>query len=159
MKLLVALDFSDRTEKILKQVKKIAKPLQANVWLIHNAEPGPDALEFRADPLSARESLAKKFHQEHQQIQNIAEQLRTEGLQAKALLVHGPTVETIIDTAEKLDVNMIILGSHGRGAMYQLILGSVSAGVIHKSRRPVLVIPTRKNTDVIASSTVDSMNA
>ena len=159
MKLLVALDFSDRMEKILKQVKKIAIPLRANVWLIHNAEPEPDFLEFKADPLSARESLAKKFHQEHQQIQKIAEQLRTEGLQAKALLVHGSTVETIIGTAEKLDVDLIILGSHGRGAMYQLILGSVSAGVLHKSRLPVLVIPTRKNTDVSASSTVDSMNA
>ena len=161
MKLLVAVDFGVYTEKILKQVKEIAKPLQASVWLIHNAEPAPGVLEFKTDPLSARESLAKKFHQEHQQIQKVAEQLRAEGLDATALLVHGASVETILHTAEKLDVNMIVIGTHGRGAMYQLILGSVSEGIIRNSKRPVLVIPTRKNadTDTIGSPAADSESA
>ena len=159
MKLLVALDLSKCTEKILEQVKQIAKSLKADVWVMHNAEPAADVLEFKADPLSARESLAKKFHQEHLQVQEIAEQFRSEGLEATGLLVHGATVEIILDTAERLDVNMIVLGTHGRGAMYQLILGSVSAGVLHKSRRPVLLIPTHKNTDATVSPTPDSENA
>jgi len=156
MKLLVALDLSDSTEIIMNQVKKIAKPLSASVCIIHNAEPEPDVLEFKTDPLAARESLSKKFHQEHHQIQEIAEQLRAEGLNATALLVHGPSVKTILEEAEKLDVNMIVLGTHGKSAMYQLILGSVSEGVLHKSRFPVLVIPTRKQTDIDSSPTDNS---
>ena len=157
MKLLVALDLSDCTETIVKQVEEIAKPLSASVWIIHNAKPKPDALEFKTDPIAARESLAKKFHQEHLQIQEIAENLRSEGLKVTAFLVHdGSTAKTVLEEAEKLDVNMIIVGSHGRGAAYQLILGSVSAGVIHKARCPVLVIPTRNHADDSASSVVSS---
>ena len=144
MKLLVALDLSDCTEKILDQVVEIALPLKASIWLIHNGMPEPDTLEFKVDPLSAREDLAKKFHFEHQKIQEYAGFLREKGLDTTALLVHGTTVDTILEAAEKLDVNMILMGSHGRGAMYQLILGSVSEGVIHKSKRPVLIIPTRE---------------
>ncbi len=146
MKLLVAVDLSESTKIIVKKVEKLAKALSAKVWILHNAEPEPNFVEFRADPQTARDSLSKKFHSEHRQIQKIAKRLRQAGLDITALLVHGVTVETILKEASKLDVDMIVVGSHGRGAMYQLLVGSVSEGVLHKSRRPVLVIPTHKRT-------------
>jgi len=146
MRLLVAVDLSDSTKKIVKKAEEIAKALSAKVWILHNAEPGPDALEFKADPRAARESLAKKFHSEHRQIQKIAKRLRKEGLKATALLVHGSTVETILNEASKLNVDMIVVGSHGRSAMYHLLMGSVSEGVLQKSRCPILVVPTHQRT-------------
>jgi len=145
MKLLVALDLSEPSELIVKEAEKIAKKMSAQVWILHNAEPAPDVLEFRADPQTARDSLAEKFHREHRQIQKIAQRLCKEGLEATALLVHGPTVEVILKEASDLDVDMIVVGSHGRGAVYQLLVGSVSEGILHKSRCPVLIVPTRKS--------------
>ena len=145
MKLLVALDLSDSTELIVKEAEEIAKKMSAPVWILHNAEPAPDVLEFRADPQAARDSLAEKFHHEHRQIQEIAKRLRKEGLEATALLVHGPTVEVILKEASDLDVDMIIVGSHGRSAVYQLLVGSFSEGLLRKSRCPVLVVPTGKS--------------
>jgi len=145
MRLLVALDLSEPTELIVKKVEELAKEMSAQVWVLHNAEPGPDVLEFRADPQTARDSLAEKFHREHRQIQEIAKRLRKEGLEATALLVHGPTVETILKEASDLDADMIIAGSHGRGAVYQLLVGSVSEGLLRKSRCPVLIVPTHNN--------------
>ena len=146
MKLLVAVDLSESTQTIVEKVEEINKEYPAKVWILHNAEPEPDILEFKVDPLAARETLAKKFHNEHRQIQEIANRLRKAGLEATALLVHGATVETILKEASDLDVDMIVVGTHGRGAMYQLLLGSVSKGILHKSRYPVLVIPTHKRT-------------
>ena len=146
MKLLVAVDLSESTKTIVEKVEEINKEYPAKVWILHNAEPEPDFVEFKVDPLAARETLAKKFHNEHRQIQAIADRLRKAGLDAKALLVHGATVDTILKEASDLDVDMIVVGTHGRGAMYQLLMGSVSEGVLHKSRRPVLVIPTHKRT-------------
>ena len=144
MKLLVAVDLSDSTPIVVKEAEKIAKALSAKLWIIHNAEPEPDFVEFKVDPLEARESLSKKFHVEHRQIQKIAQQMRKAGLDTTALLVHGATVETILKVAGELDVDMIIVGSHGRGAMYQLLMGSVSEGILHSSRCPILVVPTHK---------------
>ncbi len=145
MRLLVALDLSEPTELIVKKVEELAKKMSAQVWILHNAEPGPDVLEFRADPQTARDSLAEKFRGEHRQIQEIAKRLRKEGLEATALLVHGPTVETILKEASDLDADMIVAGSHGRGAVFQLLVGSVSEGLLRKSRCPVLIVPTRKS--------------
>lgn len=144
MKLLVALDLSESTEIIVDKVEEITKNYPAKVWILHNAEPTPDTVEFKVDPLAAREALAKKFHKEHRQIQDIANRLRKAGLDATALLVHGPTVATILTEASDLDVDMIVVGTHGGGAMYELLVGSVSKGILRKSKYPVLVIPTHK---------------
>jgi len=144
MKILVCVDLSDSTEIIMKRIEEVANCLSARVWLLHNALPDPDTVEFKVDPLAARESLAKKFHVEHCQIQALADRLRKAGIDTTALLVHGSTVEAILTEASDLDVDMIVVGSHGRGAMYQLLVGSVSEGVLHKSRVPVLVVPTHK---------------
>jgi nucleotide-binding universal stress UspA family protein len=146
MKLLMAVDLSESTQTIVEKVEEINKEYPSKVWILHNAEPEPDFVEFKVDPLAARETLAKKFHNEHRQIQEIANRLRKAGLDATALLVHGATVETILKEASDLDVDMIVVGTHGRGAMYQLLVGSVSEGILRKSRYPVLVIPTHKRT-------------
>jgi nucleotide-binding universal stress UspA family protein len=146
MKLLVAVDLSASTETIVKKVEEITKEIPAKVWILHNAVPEPDHVEFRVDPRAARESLAKKFHSEHCQIQEIADRLRKSGLETTALLVHGATVETILKEASDVDADMIVVGSHGRGAMYQLVVGSISKGVLQKSRIPVLVVPTHKRS-------------
>ena len=144
MKLLVCVDLSESTEMILKKIEEITNALPAKVWLLHNAVPEPDVVEFKVDPLAARESLAKKFHVEHRQIQEFANRMREAGVDTTALLVHGATVETILKEASDLEVDMIVVGSHGRGAMYQLLVGSVSEAVLHRSPLPVLVIPTHK---------------
>jgi nucleotide-binding universal stress UspA family protein len=146
MKLLVCVDLSESTEIIVKKIEEIAKALSAKVWLLHNAVPEPDFVEFKVDPLAARESLAKKFHVEHRQIQELANRMRKAGVDTTALLVHDATVEIILKEASELEVDMIVVGSHGRGAMYQLLVGSVSEGILHKSRLPVLVVPTHKRS-------------
>jgi nucleotide-binding universal stress UspA family protein len=46
--------------------------------------------------------------------------------------------------AADLDIDLIVVGSHGHGAMYQLLVGSISEGVLRRSNRPVLVIPTHE---------------
>ncbi|MGB5718866.1 MAG: universal stress protein [Gammaproteobacteria bacterium] len=144
MKLLVCVDLSESTEIIVKKIEEITKELPAKVWLLHNAVPEPGFVEFKVDPQAARESLAKKFHFEHRQIQELANRMREAGVDTTALLVHGTTVETILEEASDLKADMIVVGTHGRGAMYQLLMGSVSEAVLHKSRLPVLLVPTHK---------------
>ena len=144
MKILVCVDLSDSTEEILKKIEELCQPLNAKVWLLHNAMPEPDTLEFKVDPIEARKSLAKKFHHQHRRIQEYAERFRKSGVDATALLVHGKTIDTILTEASDLDVDVIVVGSHGHGAMYQLLVGSISEGVLHRSSKPVLVIPTHE---------------
>lgn len=152
MKLLVGVDLSEATDKVVKKAEDLAKVLSARVWLIHVTKPEPadlystgqepDFVGNEVDPQLIRDSMAKRFHSEHRQIQEIADRLRKAGLDTTALLVQGATVETMLEEASKLGIDMIIVGSHGRSAMYKLLVGSVSEGIIHNSECPILVVPT-----------------
>ena len=146
MELLAAVDFSDSTEKVIENARNISKSLNAKMWLIHVAEPDPDFVGYAAGPQTERDAVASRFHDEHKSLQHYAEKLRAEGIDCVALLVQGSTVETILHEAEKLSVGMIVVGSHGKGALMRVLVGSTSEGILHRSSLPVLVVPTHKHT-------------
>jgi nucleotide-binding universal stress UspA family protein len=146
MKILAGIDLSDSTPEIIKKVKELSKALSAEVWLLHAAAPEPDFIGYDPGPQSVRDNVAKTFHREHAEIQDIAEQLRKAGIESKALLVQDDAASAIVKEAAKLDVDMIVVGSHGWGAVHQLLMGSVSEGVLHKAKCPVLFVPTHKRT-------------
>jgi len=143
MKLLVAVDFSDPTDRILRVAKRLAASLEASVWIVHVAEPEPDFVGYDAGPEVVRGQVAKELREEHRSLQECAEQLREAGADTKAILVRGPTVETLLAMAEKQGANLIIVGSHGRGMVAEMLLGSVSQGLIRAGRCPVTVVPVR----------------
>jgi len=144
MKILAPIDLSGSSDTIIQTTLELAKALSAKVFLLHVAEPEPDFVGYAVGPQTVRDSVAQRFHHEHHQLQGFADRLREAGLDVTALLVQGATVETILNEASKLGVDMIVLGSHGRGRMYQLFVGSVSEGVLHKSECPVLIVPTHE---------------
>jgi len=146
MDLLVAVDLSESTEKVIANAKIISKSLTAKMWLLHVAEPDPDFVGYAAGPESERNAVANRFHAEHKSLQQYAENMRSDGINCVALLVQGSTVETILHEAEKLSVGMIVVGSHGRGAVKRILIGSTSEGVLHHSSLPVLIVPTHKRT-------------
>ncbi|NNF66120.1 MAG: universal stress protein [Gammaproteobacteria bacterium] len=141
MKLMVAVDFSDPTDKILRVTKQLAKNLDAFVWVVHAAEPDPDFVGYDAGPEVVRGQVAKELRDEHRQLQKYADELREAGVDAKAMLVRGPTVKALLEMAGKQGADMIIVGSHGRGMVADILLGSVSQGLIKSARCPVTVVP------------------
>lgn len=147
MKLLVAVDFSDPTEKIFRVAKRLATSLDASVWIVHAAEPEPDFVGYDAGPEVVRGQVAKELREEHRRLQEYAEQMREAGVEAKAILVQGPTVEALLEMAEKQGTDLIIVGSHGRGMMAEMLLGSVSQGLIRAGHCPVTVVPVTKQDD------------
>jgi nucleotide-binding universal stress UspA family protein len=62
------------------------------------------------------------------------------GIVATTALLHGVTVEEIIVFADSYDVDLIVVGSRGHGAVSSVLLGSVSRGVLRESKRPVLIV-------------------
>jgi nucleotide-binding universal stress UspA family protein len=59
-----------------------------------------------------------------------------------ALQLQGATVATVLAEADRLGAELIVLGSHGHGAVYELLVGSVAEGVVRRSKVPVLLVPS-----------------
>ena len=128
---------------MLREARNWARRLSAELILIHVAEPDPDFIGYGAGPESVRLAVAHKFTRAHQQIEALAVELRKDGIDAKALLIQGATAETILREADNLSADAILMGTRARGAIHDLMVGSVSKEVLRHSSRPVLLIPPR----------------
>lgn len=144
MKVLVAVDLSEASARVVEAARRVAMQSGADIYLLHVAEPNPDFVGYEAGPDVVRSQVAEEYRKEHRALQQHAEHLREAGISTTALLVQGPTVATTLEQAAKLDAALIVVGSHGHGALYDVLVGSYSAGILRKASVPVLVVPTRK---------------
>lgn len=143
LKILVAIDLSPATQRVIHVTERIAKPMSGIVRLMHVAEAEPDFVGFDAGPDVVRDQVAKEYREEHRQLQAHADALREAGVDATALLIKGPIVETVMKEAERFEADLLIVGSHGFGALYDLLVGSSSRGILKGADIPVLVVPIR----------------
>ena len=58
-------------------------------------------------------------------------------------MIQGPTTETLLAEIDKLDIDVVVMGSHGRGGLYKAFVGSVSEQLLHESEVPVLIVPDK----------------
>lgn len=144
MSLLVTIDFSAVTDAQLDIVDRLASP-RREIHLLHVTEPDPSFVGLAAGPEEVQHQVASELQHAHDELDALADRLRAKGHTVDTWLVSGPTVQTILEQAEKLDADVIVMGSHGRGKLFDLVVGSVSAGVMRKSPVPVLVVPARKH--------------
>jgi len=142
--ILAALDLSEASGAILRQVAGLAQAFRARVWLIHVAEPDPEFVGREVDPGVMRDDLAEEYRKEHRELQRLAEDLRNDGLETTALLVRGPTAEKILEEARRLRADLIVVGSYGKGGVRRLLFGSTSEDVLQSAGVPVLVVPTHE---------------
>ena len=143
MNILVAVDLSPASSRVVEAAGRVAKLTGAKVYVLHAAEPEPDFVGYDAGPEVVRTQVTHELRREHRDVQALAEKLRNDGLDATALLVRGPTVETTLKEADNLEAELIVVGTHGHGAVYDVLIGSYSAGIIRRSKLPVLVVPIR----------------
>ena len=142
--ILAAIDFSDVSPMVIEEAATIAQSFASKLWLIHVAAPDSDFVSFDTGPQCERDWKAQVLREEHRYIQDAALALEQRGINVTPLLIQGATIDTILQEASKLQAEMIVMGSHGHGALYKAIVGSVSEGVIRKAVCPVLIVPARK---------------
>jgi nucleotide-binding universal stress UspA family protein len=143
MRLLVPLDLSSATERVLATAIKLSRAMHANVFLLHVAAPEPDFVGYGAGSAAVRDQVAHEHREEHRQLQAHAQALRDLGVDCTALLIQGPTADTILREATRLQADLIVMATHGHGAMFDLLVGSISQSVLRQGKLPVVMVPVR----------------
>jgi len=144
--LLVCVDFSDGTDRLLAQAAGMSYAFGGRGVLLHVAQPEPEFVGFAPGPDSVRQQMADQYREKHQAIQAEGKGLSECGVPVETLCVQGPIAEAILDHANRLDADMIVMGTHGHGALHHLLAGSVCQSVIHKATCPVLLVPSRHSS-------------
>ena len=142
--ILAPIDFSDVTDEVVEIAGQFAKAFSAELWIVHVAAPDPEFVGYDVGPQHEREWRADTLRKEHKAIQEKVHALEEEGIDAHGLLVQGSTPDAIVKEANKIKSDLIVVGSHGHGALFKLLMGSVCEGLLKKASCPILVIPSHK---------------
>ena len=138
---MVSIDFNEQEQFLLDKAYELGSAFQAKIWLVHIAAPEPGFVGYGVGPQYIRAMRASELRDEHHSLQGYTKKLIKKGVDAEALLVQGATVDMVIKEAKKLKADLIIAGHHEHSFLYKAFVESVSAGIIKKSKIPVLMVP------------------
>lgn len=82
-----------------------------------------------------------------QRVQEGVSRLEEMGLAAEAVATQGPAADVLVAEAQRREAAMIVVGTHGEGALAGALLGSVAYRLVHRSPVPVLVVPLTDDCD------------
>ena len=94
-------------------------------------------MENLAEITAAGEKAAAK------KLAALEQQLQTEMIPAESLQLNGAPVTHIVAQAEKFSADYIVMGSHGHTAVYDLLVGSTTHGVLMRAKCPVVIVPPK----------------
>lgn len=152
--ILYATDLTPNSEFAFKHAMLLARKSSAKVHILH-VIPEVDS-SFRSYVTSMMgEGKLESFETDHENQARATLKEKLEEFAQKELadhpedyanitninVVHGHAVSEILKAADEQDVDVIVMGTHGKGALAHTFLGSVAEKVLHKSKRPVFVIP------------------
>jgi nucleotide-binding universal stress UspA family protein len=149
MKLIVALiDFSDVTRELITLAGKVARGMNSKLTLLHVAMPEPDFVEGHEREEHSRKELEGDSRNPHRKLEILELELKKLGIDAASKIVHadslsGNPVRKIVDEVDRLTPDLVVMGSHGHGRLYEMLVGSVTNAVVRKVRRPVLLVPSQ----------------
>jgi nucleotide-binding universal stress UspA family protein len=136
MKILVATDGSEGSENAARFASKLAIESDSSITLLHVTPKigttKEDVITLLKEGIGSPEEAGKKYLDVGVKI---AEDF---DIKADTKLLGGDPLDEILKEADNFD--LVVIGSHGLGAIDRFLLGSVSSELVHKSRTPVLVV-------------------
>ncbi len=136
---LAPIDFSLVSRRVVDEAISVARAIGGRLVLLNVITPLPVLSESAEGEPEGFTTRAEK--NAASRLAELQKQLRDEGVTAHAVHRIGPAGERILEQAERLEANYIVMGSHGHGAFYDLIVGSTTMRVLKQAVCPVVIVP------------------
>lgn len=138
----VAVDFSETSERALDVARGIARRLGAELLLVHAFEVPAPLFNPYAVPApgnfvaEAREAAQRK-------LEAIRERLAGEGLSVRTQLAAVPAATALAEIAQEIGAGLVVTGTHGHTGLKHVLLGSVAERTVREAPCPVLTVKDR----------------
>lgn len=139
-RILCPTDFSDISITAEACATALARHYEAGLHLLHVDPPTPAMAPYGEIPVDIR-LFEEQREAAQRDLAAARERARTAGVAADASVRGGLPAREILAAASELHADLIVLGSHGRGGVEHLLLGSVAEKVMRKAQCPVMVVP------------------
>lgn len=133
--ILIPTDFSDYASVAIEYGSTLADAFAAKVHLIHVLETHLSAVPVFGGGLAVSSNVSESKSTAQKMLAELAE-----GRDMTLCTLDGPPFLEILRYAEQHDIDMIVMGTHGRSGLEHVLLGSVAERIVRKSACPVLTI-------------------
>jgi nucleotide-binding universal stress UspA family protein len=138
-KILIATDGSESAHEALEFGLDLAAEQGARAFVVH-VTPMVEVMPY-ANFGYVGPAVPHEFDEHDREcLQEAAELGAEKGVDVETALLKGRPADEIVTYADTIDADLIVVGSRGHGAIASALIGSVSRGVLHESRRPVLIV-------------------
>lgn len=139
-KILAPLDREDKGKTALPYVEELARKMKASVTLLYVVSPlAPMALEVM-DGNIVKTMEVEALQQGKEYLGGVARELSDKGIDVRTEVLSGDPASVILHYAEKEDIDMIAMATHGRKGFSRWLMGEVSRKVVTASCKPVLMV-------------------
>jgi len=145
-KVLIAMDYDETSQKVAEVGFSMAKAMNAETVLLHVISEQPVYYsaytymrELRVDIIGDLKKSIQKF------LDKSKAYLGDDSI--VTILKEGDIAQTILNTAEELNADIIVMGSHSRKWLENIIMGSEAADVLKKTTIPLFIVPTKKQAE------------
>jgi nucleotide-binding universal stress UspA family protein len=142
-KVMIALDYDQSSQKVAEVGYSIGQSLQAEVILLHVISELPVyysaytyAHEFKVDMLDDLRASTLKF------LNKVKRHLGDE--EVKMMIKEGEVAESILSLSKEMDIDVVVMGSHSRKWLEDILMGSEAEDVLKHTQIPLLIIPTNE---------------
>ena len=135
--ILCPVDFSDASRKAVQYAREFAASMGSSVYLLNVVEPRPMAVDITLNYVPLEEDLEKAAQED---LDVVLQDLLGAGLKAECAVEIGNPADVILDKSGDPEINLVIMGSHGKKGLSRFIMGSVAETVVRKAQCPVLIV-------------------
>ena len=139
-RILVALDGSINSERVLPYARLLAKAYDSELILI-TVPAVPEVKNYRAAAEVVETIRSKAEVNIRKFLEAVARSLRDEGVQVRTVVTGSIPAQTIVQVSEEEGADMIMLTSRGRGGMDLVLMGSVAQHVVQITPDPIFMMP------------------
>jgi len=142
-KILYPTDFSDASKKALGYIKQLKGAGTEEVVVLHVIDEREIEHIGHLPELNVSIEELEKRREEYakQEMKAIEAELKQAGFKVKARIDKGvPFRDILKEEEQEKDVSVVVLGSHGKSCITEMLMGSVSEKVVRKSNKPVLIV-------------------
>lgn len=139
--ILAPIDFSEVTDAVVKEAASLAQALNGRVILLTVVQPPVVMNEYAALLDNIAELTAAGERNASSQLEKIEQELKAAGISTETSQTAGTPIAHIIEEATAREADYIVMGSHGHTALYDLLVGSTTHGVLLRAKCPVVIVP------------------
>ncbi len=143
--ILAPIDFSTATDPVIEAASTLANAVAGRIVLLHVVQPPALTSDYGLALDTFQEAITASRKHAAQRLAELKARLSAAPASVEIEQKSGMPTEEILISAERHNADYIVVGSHGHTALYDLIVGTTTHGILRKAKCPVVIVPPAKD--------------